>query len=59
MQLSELYRIFQERPHIITDSRQIEEGAIFLALKGERFDGNQYARQAIEQGCAYAVIDEP
>ncbi len=59
MQLSELYRIFQERPHIITDSRQIEEGAIFLALKGEHFDGNQYARQAIEQGCAYAVIDEP
>ena len=59
MQLSELYRIYRERPHIITDSRQIEEGAIFLALKGERFDGNQYARQAIEQGCAYAVIDEP
>ncbi len=59
MQLSELYRIFQERPNIITDSRKIEQGAIFLALKGERFDGNQYARQAIEQGCAYAIIDEP
>jgi len=58
MQLSELYRIFREHSNIITDSRQIEEGAIFLALKGARFDGNQYARQAIEQGCAYAIIDE-
>ena len=59
MQITELYQIFRKHPHIITDSRQVEEGAIFLALKGEHFDGNQYARQALEQGCAYAIIDKP
>lgn len=42
-----------------TDTRKIEKGSMFFALKGERFNANSFAAQAIEQGCAYAVVDEP
>ena len=40
-----------------TDSRQIIRGDIFIALKGENFDGNRYAAAALEQGAALAIID--
>lgn len=42
-----------------TDTRKIIAGSIFFALKGENFNGNKFATQAIEQGCALAVVDEP
>ena len=42
---------------ITTDSRQIIRGDIFIALKGENFDGNRYAAAALEQGAALAIID--
>lgn len=54
-----LYEIFQQHPVITTDSRDCPKGSIFFALKGETFDGNQYALKALEQGCSYAVIDNP
>ncbi|NOY37208.1 MAG: UDP-N-acetylmuramoyl-tripeptide--D-alanyl-D-alanine ligase [Chlorobi bacterium] len=57
--LQTLYRIFLKHPEITTDSRKIIKNAIFFALKGERFDGNEYAGQALKDGCAYAVIDNP
>jgi UDP-N-acetylmuramoyl-tripeptide--D-alanyl-D-alanine ligase len=57
--LKSLYKKFQDHPHITTDSRKITEGCIFFALKGESFDGNSFAEKAIEQGAAYAVIDNP
>lgn len=53
-----LYQIFQKNPKVITDSRKIEEGCLFFALKGDRFNGNEYAHEAIEKGASYAVIDE-
>ena len=53
-----LYHLFQKHPKVITDSRKIERGCLFFALKGERFNGNKYAAQAIEEGAAYAIIDE-
>lgn len=55
----DLYSIYRKSPIVVTDSRQITDGCIFFALKGESFDGNTYARQAIEKGAAYAVIDNP
>ena len=55
--IKELYRLYQEHPCITTDSRNCPKGSIFLALKGETFDGNKFARQALEKGCAYAIID--
>ncbi len=54
-----LYRIFQNHPRIVTDSRKIEKGAIFFALKGERFDGNKFVGDALRKGAALAVTDEP
>ena len=59
MEIKELYKLYQQHPCITTDSRNCPEGSIFLALKGESFNGNQFAFQALEKGCAYAIIDEP
>ena len=58
MEIKELYKLYQQHPCITTDSRNCPEGSIFLALKGESFNGNQFALQALEKGCAYAIVDE-
>jgi len=55
--LPELYQRFLQQGKITTDSRNIEEGTIFFALKGETFDGNTFAVKAIENGAGFAVID--
>ena len=58
LDVKELYKLYQQHPCITTDSRNCPEGSIFLALKGEKFDGNQYALQALEKGCSYAIVSE-
>ena len=58
MDIKQLYKLYQEHPCITTDSRDCPEGSIFLALKGETFDGNKFALQALEKGCAYAIVDD-
>ena len=59
MNINELYQLYQSHPCITTDSRNCPEGSIFLALKGASFNGNQFAVQALKQGCAYAIVDDP
>lgn len=59
MTILELYELFIHNPKVTTDSRNCPYGSIFFALKGEKFDGNQYAKKALEAGCSYAVIDNP
>ena len=59
MDIKELYKLYLEHPCITTDSRDCPAGSIFIALKGESFNGNQFAASALEKGCAYAIIDEP
>lgn len=59
MDLESLYRIYQAFPSVQTDTRKLEPGCIYFALKGENFNGNHFAVQALERGAAYAVIDEP
>ncbi len=59
MTTAQLYQLFLQHPSVVTDSRQVKNGDLFFALKGERFDGNQFARQAIQQGAAFAVVDDP
>ena len=59
MSIKELYKLYQQHPCITTDSRDCPQGSIFLALKGESFDGNKFAVQALEKGCAYAIVDDP
>ena len=58
MDSKELYAIYEQHPVITTDSRDCPKGSIFIALKGETFDGNQFAAQALEKGCAIAVVDD-
>ena len=58
MDIKQLYQLYQEHPLITTDSRDCPVGSIFLALKGASFNGNQFAMQALEKGCAYAIVDE-
>jgi UDP-N-acetylmuramoyl-tripeptide--D-alanyl-D-alanine ligase len=52
-------QLYQQHPFITTDSRDCPEGSIFLALKGATFNGNEFAMQALQKGCAYAIVDEP
>ena len=58
MNSQELYAIYEQHPVITTDSRDCPEGSIFIALKGESFDGNQFAAQALDKGCAVAIVDD-
>ena len=57
MNLEGLYTAFTNSTGVTTDSRKIEKGAMFFALHGASFNGNDYAIQALEQGASVAVID--
>jgi UDP-N-acetylmuramoyl-tripeptide--D-alanyl-D-alanine ligase len=54
-----IYDLFFQHPEISIDSRQIKEGSLFFALKGEAFDGNEFANNALTNGASYAIIDDP
>ena len=54
-----LYQIFVKHPIVCTDSRNITPGCLFFCLKGEHFDGNEFAEQALQQGAAYVVTERP
>jgi UDP-N-acetylmuramoyl-tripeptide--D-alanyl-D-alanine ligase len=58
MDLSRLYDLYQQHPLVQTDTRKLQNGCLFFALRGERFDGNAYAKQALQEGAAYAVVDD-
>ncbi|HCV50992.1 MAG TPA: UDP-N-acetylmuramoyl-tripeptide--D-alanyl-D-alanine ligase, partial [Saprospirales bacterium] len=52
-----IYRHFCTNYRLTIDSRKVVPGSIYLALKGERFDGNQFAQQALESGASLVVVD--
>ncbi|WP_298422114.1 UDP-N-acetylmuramoyl-tripeptide--D-alanyl-D-alanine ligase [uncultured Kordia sp.] len=56
--IAELYTIFKKHPVVCTDSRNITLNCIFFALKGENFNGNKYAVEALKKGASYAIVDE-
>jgi UDP-N-acetylmuramoyl-tripeptide--D-alanyl-D-alanine ligase len=58
MEIKELYGKFLESGKISTDTRQIGPGSVFFALKGEKFNANTFASQALDKGAMYAVVDE-
>ena len=58
MDIQSLYSLFKECSRVTTDSRTIEGGEMFFGLKGENFDGNEYALKALGAGARYAVVDE-
>lgn len=59
MDIKELYKVFRQCGSVTTDSRNCPAGSLFIALRGERCNGNEFAAQALAAGCAYAVIDDP
>ncbi len=58
MNVEELYTLFQKHPVVTTDTRDCPAGSLFFALRGETFDGNRFALDALGKGCAYAVVDD-
>jgi UDP-N-acetylmuramoyl-tripeptide--D-alanyl-D-alanine ligase len=59
MTTEQLYKLFLQHPLISTDTRKISAGSLFFALKGDKFDANTFAEQAIKAGAAYSIIDNP
>ncbi len=60
MTIKDIYSIYSQNGYSVsTDSRKIRKGDIFFALKGENFDGNAFALDALEKGAVLAVIDNP
>ena len=57
MEIINIYNKFKECGTVTTDSRTLKGGEMFFALKGENFDGNEYAMKALEAGAAYAVVN--
>lgn len=58
MSIESLYTLFQQYPLVETDTRQLKPGCLFFALRGEHFNGNQFAKQALAAGAAAAIIDD-
>ena len=58
MNIKDLYNLYLQSAGLNTDTRTIQKGQLFLALKGENFDGNAFALQALETGAAYAVVND-
>lgn len=58
MNIENLYQIFLESAGVNTDTRTISKNQLFFALKGENFDGNAFALQALEAGACYAVVND-
>lgn len=59
MNIEELYEKYLQSRSVSTDTRQIKNGSVFFALRGEKFNGNEFALQALEKGASVAVIDDP
>jgi len=58
MNITEIYSIFKKSSGINTDTRTIQENNLFFSLSGENFNGNKFAKQALEKGANYAIIDD-
>jgi len=58
MNINKLHQLFLKSTGICTDTRSLQTGQLFFALKGENFNGNAFAKAALDQGASYAIIDE-
>ena len=57
MNINDLHSLFLESSGVTTDTREIKKGAVFFALKGDNFDGNDYALKAVELGASWSICD--
>ncbi|MCQ0112915.1 UDP-N-acetylmuramoyl-tripeptide--D-alanyl-D-alanine ligase [Zhouia amylolytica] len=58
MNIEDIYKVFLKCNKVCTDTRKLEKGDLFFALKGDNFNGNKFAHQALQAGAIAAVIDE-
>ena len=58
MNIEALHQLFLKSKSVSTDTRTLEKGALFFALKGENFNGNRFAQKALDLGASYCIIDE-
>tara|TARA_R110000737_G_C14624079_1_gene494240 strand:+ start:5396 stop:6679 length:1284 start_codon:yes stop_codon:yes gene_type:complete len=56
--MEKMYSLFKQSSGVCTDTRKIEKNCLFISLKGENFNGNTFADEAIKQGALYAIVDE-
>lgn len=57
MRIEDIYQCFLECDNVSTDTRNIQENSLFIALKGENFDANTFAKDALLKGARYVIID--
>ena len=58
MNVKDIYKLYTESYLVDTDTRSIRENSVFFALKGDNFNGNKFAQEALRKGARYAIIDE-
>ena len=58
MKLEEIYQCFLQCNCVSTDTRKIEPNSLFFALKGNNFDANTYANEALNKGALFVIIDD-
>ena len=58
MLIEKIYKKFVDSSGVITDSREIQSGCMFFSLRGPKFNGNEFAKLAVQKGALYAVVDE-
>ena len=56
--MNNLFELFYTSTVIATDTRNIEKDSLFICLKGDNFNGNKFAEQALERGAKYVIVDE-
>ena len=58
MSIEDLYKLYTKSNGVVTDSRKTSNNCIFFSLKGVNFNGNEFAKSAIENGALCAIVDE-
>ncbi|MFA6126059.1 MAG: UDP-N-acetylmuramoyl-tripeptide--D-alanyl-D-alanine ligase [Bacteroidales bacterium] len=59
MKSEDFYKTYLQYPQICTDSRKVTPGCLYFSLKGDQFDGNRFASDALARGSAFAIVDDP
>ena len=57
MNIQEIHDIFLKCSSVVIDTRKIQPNSLFVAIKGDRFDANIFAKEALEKGASYVIID--
>lgn len=57
MTIAKIHNLFLQSSGVVIDTRKIEPKSFFVAIKGERYDANSFAKEALEKGCSFVIID--